>query len=167
MWVFGGGQYGQLGLGDDTSNRSLPEELQQRVHAFGGYDVLQVASGDFHCICLAVSRDLGGAPVVMTWGFGAFGRLGQGRDKLGICTTPHKVEGLSVNVGGALRAGDGGASAPESAAQSRERVSLRATYVRMERNDQGARVEVLTRSASTGGTSPAQRAAGRRRGRGS
>jgi alpha-tubulin suppressor-like RCC1 family protein len=124
VWVFGGGQYGQLGLGDDTSNRSLPEELQQRVHAFGGYDVLQVASGDFHCICLAVSRDLGGAPVVMTWGFGAFGRLGQGRDKLGICTTPHKVEGLSVNVGGALRAGDGGASAPESAAQSRELLIL-------------------------------------------
>jgi len=68
LWVWGGGRYGQLGLGDEA-NRLVPT-LVGAGAAFGGLPVLTVACGEIHT--LAVTKD--GA--LWTFGNGAIGALG-------------------------------------------------------------------------------------------
>ena len=96
LFSFGGGEHGQLGLGDDRSNHALPEELQKVVHSFRSYRVLEIACGDFHSACIAVNRDVGPGGLLMTWGFGVAGRLGQGAAHLECCTRPQALSGISV-----------------------------------------------------------------------
>jgi len=68
LWVWGDGEYGQLGLGD-KANRLAPMLVGAQV-AFGGSEVVTVSCGSFHT--LAVTKD--GA--LHTFGKGAHGALG-------------------------------------------------------------------------------------------
>ena len=92
LWVFGGGQYGQLGLSRSLGHQRLPIELQSREIKFKGFRVRQVACGDFHTVVVAENPDIGLGLMIMTWGFGAFGRLGRGGGFLSASPLPEKVD---------------------------------------------------------------------------
>ncbi|XP_076258464.1 putative E3 ubiquitin-protein ligase HERC1 isoform X2 [Rhynchophorus ferrugineus] len=82
LFTFGNGDYGRLGLGS-TSNQKTPE----RVTALEGYKIGQVACGLNHTACISAD-----GMDVWTFGEGEFGKLG-----LGHTTTksiPQKVEFL-------------------------------------------------------------------------
>jgi alpha-tubulin suppressor-like RCC1 family protein len=67
VWTWGSGREAQQG-GDDRIHHLTPACLS--AECFGGAKVVSVAAGDDHCVALTAQGD------VMTWGRGAYGRLG-------------------------------------------------------------------------------------------
>ncbi|KAI4978253.1 hypothetical protein ZWY2020_014807 [Hordeum vulgare] len=66
LWVWGRSKRGQLGLGKDIVESTMPS----RVEALAGYDVVKVSFGWGHAMALTKDGDLFG------WGFSEKGRLG-------------------------------------------------------------------------------------------
>jgi len=68
VFTWGSGVCGQLGLGDDESNRLLPTLVRGELQ---GKQVMQVAAGDKHSACVTHDGS------VYTWGANEQGQLGQ------------------------------------------------------------------------------------------
>ncbi len=81
VWVWGTGDDGRLGLGDEK-DRPFPELMETLVD----FNVINIGAGGHHSACLADDGNL------WTWGDGSFGRCGlrSGTPKL----TPHLVVAL-------------------------------------------------------------------------
>jgi hypothetical protein len=91
VWAWGLGQYGQLGDGNfyTTGNRGVATPVQ----VSGLTAVTAIAGGYFHSLALKSDG------TVWTWGWGAFGQLGDGNFYLfpfyGVAT-PVQVSGLTT-----------------------------------------------------------------------
>lgn len=68
IFIWGGNDFGQLGLGDQN-NRSSPSEIDL---PFISGKVKYFSFGAFHCMCLTHEND------VYSWGFNDKGQLGNG-----------------------------------------------------------------------------------------
>eukprot|EP00890_Picochlorum_soloecismus_P003284 jgi/Picsp_1/3957/NSC_01469-R1_ran gtpase binding len=71
LYVWGRGEYGRLGLGDDTASKLRPTLLTDLV----GLRVIEVSCGGTHTVAVTDEGRL------FIWGRGSFGRLGTGREK--------------------------------------------------------------------------------------
>ena len=80
VWIWGGGTFGELGLGADVesapSPRSLPAPCGQRI--------VHVACGFYHTACVAADGS------VFTWGWGRDGQLGHSEAS----STPVRLDAL-------------------------------------------------------------------------
>eukprot|EP00741_Cyanophora_paradoxa_P015422 tig00020875_g14885.t1 len=85
LWMCGAGEYGRLGLGDET-NQAEPVLLK----ALQGKDVVSVSCGGFHSVALTRTG------AVYSWGGGYFGQLGHGDDRER--RTPRLVKALKGTV---------------------------------------------------------------------
>ena len=87
VFTWGGGDVGQLGLGDDRSKRLVPTlvrgELQNRT-------VMQIAAGLAHSACMAKDGS------VFTWGDNEHGQLGV--SVVSLASLPMLVQALDINV---------------------------------------------------------------------
>lgn len=72
VYSWGSGQSGRLGHGD-VQDRDAPTLIQILVHAHE-HAIVQVSSGDSHCLALSRSG------LVYSWGSGGYGRLGLGSE---------------------------------------------------------------------------------------
>jgi len=70
VYTWGEGKYGKLGHGDDND-----EYIPKVLEALLGRDVIQVACNAFHTIALTDTSE------VYSWGMGAGGRLGNGKER--------------------------------------------------------------------------------------
>ena len=83
--VWGGGAFGELGLGDDVEESPSPRKLPALA---GGQRVVDLSCGFYHTACVTAE---GG---VWTWGWGRDGQLGHSEAS----ATPRRVEGTLRQV---------------------------------------------------------------------
>ncbi|OII78366.1 regulator of chromosome condensation family protein [Cryptosporidium andersoni] len=68
LWIWGDGDFGKLGLGDDINGKCIAAPRYLNL----GYPIVKVSLGTVHTLALTANGNL------ITWGAGYYGRLGVG-----------------------------------------------------------------------------------------